>query len=281
MRNQFFCFDDTNHTKTSDYIRVWRHRMDKHHHAMCSIERGKDSLNLIADQLVENNVLRVVKARRQQPELEQKLQRYQDELNELPNNPASIIEANVRLLFLEFNKTILELKQIHPMSLQCREEEAHIDAQLANVQFNIERMELNMEIPENTFDNMDIMIASFRKEFESILTKRDANDRLQKQRHTLAMGLVAKYCTQQNKAEFIAMANKSLEENIAEAENQRKQIDDLEADMREQNRTIDGITNELDIIKMDSMKRAAELENIRGQLLKLHQERFKQCIVIG
>lgn len=253
----------------------WKLRFDDNHHAIQIVRHLINNLERIAESMVEHDALRVTKARRNQSQLEASLERYKDELQGLPIDPAEIHEANIRLLHLLVDKSGLKCKlQEHQKSLRINEEMAHYDAQIANVEFRLEQFALNLQIPEITFNEINSKMIGASQTFETFYAHKDTHNEIQLRMHTLAMHLLQSYCSKQDDENFNRMIIEILNNKIAETNSLYNKLKVWRQYVIEQNDTIGRIKNELTANVETSKNNDIELKTLHDNLVMLDQERL-------
>lgn len=275
MRNQFFCLAEaTSNNPSSDYPLELRERFDDIEHFIDIVQRNENSLNLIIDKATDLKACRVEQDRRQRPELEAKLAEYRAELLGLPGETASFIEANDRLLSLLFDVNCLKLKCNQQMSVQCSEEVAFIDAQLANVAATSKRMALNAQMPESKFPIIDRLMETVRNRLEFRHDQRVESDRIKAEVHAMNVLLLDRLCSRLSAAEVNRRVGERLARLMASSAALSKHIDALNEDIIRQKRLIERTRNELHTSDASSENLQADLETANSELFQLDKQRL-------
>lgn len=275
MRNQFFCLANANREY---YIHEWQNRFDDNCYAYDSLCRSVKSFDLLADQVIDIEALIVVLSRRKEPALRATLNRFEEELHDLPHNPKSIAKANFRLLCLSLEKILIKLKMIQ--RIVCSEERAHIDAHMANAEFNIKRKELNLQIPDKTYEQIDASIVDAHNTFETLREKEDTICELQLENHRLAMHLVALKCSQLSEDDMNRLVNESLVEKIRTQGVLNTIIDVSNANVHIQEDVVQLIKIEIEKNEEDANNLNSQLGSFYDTLLELNETRSVSLITL-
>lgn len=214
----------------------------------------------------------MIQARRQQPDVDATLRRYQQELRHL--SAATDAQTHFRRLCLGHSIGTLQMKQNPIRSLQIKEELARIDVQLANAECNMKRTSPVMQIPATDLHSLAGSVYENRELYKAFGAQQNQHDQMQREMRALDTHLLAWYCARLSDEECRRMVQQSIDDLQAQLNAHLSEMDAVNGALDKQREVVDRLTADLSANDVDSRKVASDLSERYRVLNTLEQKRF-------